>query len=473
MLITDLPFDCLILIFELLRGNDIINLRKTCSTFAEVVKYVRCPRSIVNYTKRRDLLHYGFTNCILSKYIRTNRLTHCNSITCLSNVKDISYYNGVKNLIVEGEASNEGKVEIENIEVRIEKFNDLYKNFKSLKSLTISYDSNIKNIRYLPNLVKLSINNFSSSKVNIISDLPKLEELDVLFTTVRKIHNLPELRVLRCNSLAKVNLDSMSKLEVLHYNVIDGHYSHIYNREFKYLKELHVAGESKPIIPYIPTLERLNLNFTILKDLSAFTHIKELSIVGTNVSDISMLTNLEILDISDTYVIYLPKNNRIHTLIAENHQYHSLDDIDYVKYLNIRYSNISTLPDNNIITTLIASHTYLSSISNLKYLTDVDISNTDITEIPVDNCIKSINISNTPISSLENLEKAEIIIAKNTKITTLPDLKNIIKLNISHTEVKVIPYYPTIKYLTIEYTDVECVNHLTSLVELNNIPITK
>ena len=45
-----LPTEILVHIFEYLDGKDIINLRKTCRLFADVVKLVKCPKATVNYT---------------------------------------------------------------------------------------------------------------------------------------------------------------------------------------------------------------------------------------------------------------------------------------------------------------------------------------------------------------------------------------------------------------------------------------
>lgn len=377
-----LPLECLVHIFEYLNGSDIINLRKTCTTFAHAVKYIKCPGSVVNYTSETDIIPYGFVNCKLVNYIKTDMLSKCNSVECLSTVEDICTYNGVNKFITNKHVNNSGMVNIPYIKAYSITLTDFTNNFRRLELLNITGTLCTETISNLPNLKYLCIN---SGTIGSIRDLPNLKYLDIKDVKVDTITNLPDLKILKCSNVISEEFENLEALRCKSLQI-----------SLPKLRKLHVSSGT---IPHIPSLVELKARSFSRDNTYMFTHIRELDITNSNVTNVSMLTNLvvlkaantpiihienltklEVLDISNTNVCMLPRRNRIHTLKADRYRYRTLENIQHVKRLSIFMSNIRKLPDDNIIEELFASYSKLEDISNLRYLVYAKINGTRIRE---------------------------------------------------------------------------------------------
>lgn len=425
-----LPTEILVYIFEYLDGDDIINLRETCRLFADVVKLVRCPKFTINYECEEDIV-YGFTNCVLHNPMPTDKILHCNTVTCDFAVDDICKFNGVNTLIVYSKASNSGVVDIKNVEVWGPNFVNFNENFKNVETLKIRKYSTIRSIESLPNLKSLSIgySNYNIFGGVIISNLPSLEELMLLGCEVMHISNLDNLKRLTYNYHLALNcIDNMTKLEKLEIACP------IYQKEHDlsnhiHLRHLQLARGNVTCPNVLHTLDledNLNVN-----DLSKFTELRHLIIRNTYVKDISTLTNLEVLDATSSQIKRLPENNKIHTLmLCFNNRIRRLRNIDNVETIRITNSTVSKLSRRNKIKYISAYLTPLKNAFPFRLATSIDIRFTNVTKLPLNMPnVTYLDISNTGISKIHNCPKLLILKAKNTKLSDVSHLTTLVELH--------------------------------------------
>lgn len=432
-----LPIEILVHIFEYLDGQDIINLRKTCTLFADVVKLVRCPKAVVNYTSDEDIV-YGFVNCVLLNPV--TKILKWSNVTCLFDVDDICKFNGVNSISITGRAYNSGTINIPNIKVK-------YGNFT---------------VKELGDVKTLSV--YLCKKIVSIEDIDSLEELDLRLAEVNSVRNLPNVKKIDC-LCDDIDFDTLPNIESI--------YTYRIPHKFKFskLKYLSLNAKNKdiPYIASIETLEELDISYSNVRRVNELVNIKRLNIKHTKVTNIDGLINLEELDISNTDVSHLPENNKIKRLVAKCFKGDAtLCNIPHLTYLDISESkHVNFITDDNIIKTLIATNSRIYNIDNLNLLEYVDISYTPVILIYPHNNIKYMNISGSLVIDVPTLRNLEYLIANDTPISTLPDKCNIKELSINCSKVVDIPHYIELKNLSIRGTDVTNVNHLTNLTQLD------
>ena len=463
--ITDLPFDCLYIIFSYLTGNDIISLRKVCSIFAEVALSVRNRKTTIYYPKPTNVV-YGIYNIVIRKAMNISNLNRNHKIRCLHET-NVSLYNGAGTVCVDnGDAYNSRVVDIDKLYIYNCLLRNIKKNLVNVKKLNIHNNYSIRAIEDLPNMTSLSIY-WTKRNIKYIQNMSSLTKLDIGYN-IDSVRNLPSLKKLVCDESIGIDFSTLPKLEYLDINNPSSD-TLPYNL-FTCLKVLKLSRHLNIDINHIAsitTLEELDISYTNVTDVSRLTNIKILNISGTKVKDISMLTELEELDISSTSVRRLPVNNKIRELKANYYKYTHLDDIENVIKLDIFSSCVLSISNNNKIKHIQAYGCRYLDISNLHHAIFMNISRTNISCLPSPNVIKEIIMYDTKIKSLVGLEKAKVIDASLNNITELPNFTNIKNLNIDGcNKITSIPYYPTLKYLSIRCTRIKHVNHLTSLTHL-------
>lgn len=454
-----LPFDCLIYIFDYLSMQDIISLRKTFTTFAEVVKYVRCNKQTVVYDKYEDVMYngemiYGFSNCILTNMIDGIIFDSYHNVTCEFNIPDMTMFNGVGSLTVRGGSFLDKPLDVKSLHIDVLHITKSNVNIEKLETLVVHGVSHCEDMK----------------------DLHNLKHLELRCST-KEISNMSSLKTLvaNCNNLN--SLPSLTDLTVIGHKAMD--VSHITT-----LKRLDIS-DSRCVVPIIERLDYLNcdgrkdiesINIryidTLLAnkcksiDISYVKYIRVLDISNTSVTDISMLQDLEIVNISNTEVTSLPIPNKIVRLVAKDSKLTTLDYVNYLEYADISNTRVEVIPENKIVT-FIASGSSIHNIDTLIEAETVDINFTRVNSLPNFNNIISFTAAHTDIKNIDCLIRAKHVNICHTQVDNLPKFERIESLNIGSTQASTIHNSFTLKTLNIRNTPkVSNILHLTSLVNL-------
>lgn len=456
-----LPFDCLIYIFDYLSMQDIISLRKTCTTFAEVVKYIRCRDDVVVYNKYEDAMYngemiYGFMNCRLPNIIEGIKFTSYHNVKCDFNLHDISIFGDVRNLMTRGVSFSSKPTKIRHITLRKLNINDIGDNIITIQS------DNCKNstISGLSNLVRLELN--KCENLQVVRDMQSLKTLRLEKSDIKELHNLP--------SLTNLTLQTNNAIDISHITT---------------LKRLNIS-DSKCLLP---TIERLDLldcsnNFDVrdvkikyidkLKclncrhiNISYLSYVRSLDISATNITDISMFGYVETLKIVSTNIESIPVPNKIIKLIAHNSKLKSIGYAKYLEDVDISDTEVTSIPENNI-REFVAIGCPITNIDTLTKAEFINMNHSKLESLPANNSIINIQIRHTNVTNIDYLIRAEKVDIGYTKVNKLPNFTHITKLNIDGTKINSIPNLPKLKNLHIENTiSITDVTHLTNLVKLH------
>lgn len=285
-------------------------------------------------------------------------------------------------------------------------------------------------LRYLPYLQDLTIQNGPSGDLNVLSSLDDLQKLTVTNTSLSSedMQVISGLKKLEHLTLQDCSLSSVSGLEKLtslvYLNLSDNTIRNISSlSDLKQLKEVYLQHNvltDLSILSGLPVLEKLDVSYnslTSLLPLAELSNLTWLDASNNQISAISVVSTMENL----TY------------LYLANNQISSIDSI----------SNLSKLNEFNISNNAI---TDISVIARLKSIQVLVFSNNQVEELPdfeqdcslisIDgshNLIKSLK----PLSGLKNLNV--VMMDYNEKISSVDYLAScpkLVSVNVFGTKVK-------------------------------------
>ena len=245
-------------------------------------------------------------------------------------------------------------------------------------------------LKYLPYLEELTINNGPSGEMSTISSLAKLTKLSISNTTISTedlaiIGALPKLERL---TLSNCNLSTTAGLE----KATALRYLDLSNNTIR-----NISGLSQ-----LSNLQEVYLQNNALNDLSSLSNTKtitKLNVSGNSLTSIAPLSNISgmtWLDVSNnqlTSVEGIAGLTMLKELYLSKNQLTDISIIDSCTELQVLYV------DNNLLTEI-------SAIGNLVQLTMLDFSHNVITELPAfsSNCkLVAINGSHNLLEKLDAL----------------------------------------------------------------------
>lgn len=350
--ITDLPYECLVLIFNYLKAKDIINLRKTCTVFREVVKYVKCSSETVNVSKLKDIfwqdeLIYGFTKYKLNIFKLPRLIFNSETEITTFYHKDISIFNGIKSLTLHGAKDVSTLRDIEclnlvNCKARNVILHDSIRSLTFSESLKVSTIIGGENLTHLnigatsifdvssfKNLVYLNVS--KNKKITIICNLPRLKKLEACNSSVYAISNLESVEEIDCNNTHLEVLRGTPNLRVFSASFARiGDISHLSNLEVLNLFKCdNVTG-----LQFLNKLKSVNLayNYSIksfkglenveeitcegkMEDIDCLRKVKRMTLIYCNcdvVSDLPELEELVIRRCNISSIRSLPKLKKLY-----------------------------------------------------------------------------------------------------------------------------------------------------------------
>lgn len=425
----DLPYECLYLIFNKLNAKDIISLRKTCTTFREVVKYVKCPKDEVKAYKLEDIywkgeLIYGFT-----KY----------------NLKSFYFPNGLFG---------------RDVNITTEEQEDLNK-FNGINSLTLS--SIINNVYTLRDIKELMLNNYNGKEI-ILHENNKLEKLTVKSNTLKTITNGELLTHLTVNKISDVSLfknltflkiegnmdiEEVSNLpNLVNLYARSSFLKRIYNLDN--IKFIECPFSSVNYINNVPKLKRLIACRTFISDVSNLTNLTYLNLsecYNRNITGIHELSKLKYLDVRCTYFVNTFKGlGHIETILCSGNV-RDIDQLTETKnlYLNdYNYNNISGLTKLERLDIRNGNVTNISNCPNVKYIKVYYFKGEVICNLPN---LETLYIFSRTLEKVHSLPKLKDLTLFYFKGRILQDIPNLETLNLSFTSLEIIKSFPKLKTL--------------------------
>jgi len=356
--------------------------------------------------------------------------------------------------------------------------NKILKNFSSYKSIDISGDLELTNLKPLSELNDLATVNLSGSLITNLNPLRNLNKLEVLNCSNTKINSLESVRFssnLRELNCSETNLNDITVFANL--------------KNLNRLEMGNTLVSDLSVLSELTALSQLDLSGLKINDFSALEELPkltDLNISGTSVTDLSSIgkiTNLQSLNISDTYVTRLnPLSNlkNLSTLQANNSRISVLEPlsgmdalkfiycdntgIDEVKAARFMELNPETLVIFNtkkleawwndlpaVYKNLVKERMTISDpittveLHEIINITSVDFSSVEgiesIAPLSMLHRLEKINLDNTsvsdlsPISGLNNLSEISIRNTKVSSIQPLGKLHNLKVLNCENTAV--------------------------------------
>lgn len=285
----------------------------------------------------------------------------------------------------------------------------------------------IADLKYLPNLKKLTIHNRSLDSLALLGDMDKLQELDLTGCTFapEELSTLVALPALSRLTLAQCNLSTIAGLE---------------NAEnLTYLDLSSNTVRNLEAVATMTSLKELNLrhnavtNMDIsLDQLSGLSQLEKLDISYNTVSDLRALSScvkLTWLDASNNMIAMLDGLDNLSLLTHLAVDHNLLTDVSIVSAC----SELTSLSFSNNEVTGIAA------LSGLLKLETLDFSNNYISALPVweDGCaLRTITGSGnllTTIDSLKELDQISYIYMDYNQITNvdaLADCYHLVQLNV-------------------------------------------
>lgn len=332
----------------------------------------------------------------------------------------------------------------------------------NIKNLNIIHLKNNKiedlgNISSMPNLTCLELADNLISNISKISVLTNLQELNLeknkldSASGVEKLEKLTNLNI-ASNKISDINfIKSLTNLEYI--QLTNNSIEDVSVFENLKITENGLDLSGNPIKTGIDklsnissiTLDRCNLDNSIIDVLSNFKKLKSISLRYNNITDVSGLQKLK-LDNSKLYNLDLSGNKNIEL---------NTIPLDLVETLVLEDCNIE---DVSIFKNFKGYHLDISSnpIEDLSPLKDIEIS--------------SINLSYTNITDVSSLNKiSDIDLSENENLTGLDKLSSVMNLRLDNcniSEVSAISNLTTLKNLYIRENNISNIDVLTNLTNL-------
>ena len=251
-----------------------------------------------------------------------------------------------------------------------------------------------EDLKLLPNLTKLTIQNKTVDTLSHLSTLTKLEELDLTGSTfpADDLTILPTLPALKKLTLASCRLSTIEALEgAKNINYLD--------LSGNTIRNLTVLGT-------MPLLANLNLSHNAVNDLSALSNLENLSILNVSFNALTTLTPLA-------------NCVRMTEIRADNNQLINLVGLENMSLLSIlsanhnHISDLSVLPRNTELTDLrVASNDVydLEPLVSLKKLQILDFSGNQVEYLPGwpdDAALQTIDGSYNMLPSIDSLKNQQ------------------------------------------------------------------
>lgn len=261
----------------------------------------------------------------------------------------------------------------------------------TLTSFTMPEDAkSFADLKYLPYLEELTIQNGHASDLSTISSLAKLTKLSIINTTVSAddlvvIGALPKLERL---TLSNCNLSTTAGLE----KATNLRYLDLSNNTIR-----NISG-----LAALSGLQEVYLQNNALNDLSSLSAIKtitKLNVSGNSLSSIAPICNISgmtWLDASNNQLTSIEQTgdlSMLKELYLSKNQITDVSALDSCTNLQILYL------DSNLLTDI-------SAVGGLNALTMLDFSNNQVTELPTfdDSCnLVEINGSHNLLENLDAL----------------------------------------------------------------------
>lgn len=454
-MITDLPYELIVLIITFLSGNDVITLSKTCSILRELVSITRLNgKSLYVRNKSQfmfnDRLIYGFDKYIFSKNIidipdytfNKNNIIHvvseeidyadgfngCGSLTVrhvprledfLSSVKDISkvcikdYYSTIDSMKL---PSCIEKLKIRGNYEMVEFYSKTLISF-SVTNLGLCSVTNYE----LPSLTKLKS---TSGFIRRVRYLDNLEKLIVTSNGCElSVKKLPKLKYLDISNTNNVEFKNTCQLETLIADFTD---SHIDVSDMFKLTHLSCYSSSNITGYYmLNSLTYLNVSNCNISTLEGLGHIRKIIASYNNITHVPYLSNTEKLNVSNNDITtFESQDNLIGLNVSYNPNLETLPTLPSLRKLDVSDTKIYYLKNLPELVSLVAhkSHVNVSDLTTLKSL--------DVSKGRVDNLrrlrnLKKLNVSNTGIRFIKGLDKVEKLYAIQCRFLSYVDLKSL------------------------------------------------
>ena len=281
-----------------------------------------------------------------------------------------------------------------------------------IKDLSLAHGS-ITNITVLSDLSCLQTSNLSDNPISDLTPLQylPLEDLDLSFTQVKDIKPLRNLSNLRKLSLEATELEDIeSLLELPQLEALNLSHTNIKQidilRYLPCLKEIrlsHSKIQDFSVLKHLDELEKIhltNISLSNLPKLNSPKKINTLNLSGSQITDCRSLIdciNLKILDLSNTKINDISTLERMQQLEVLSLEATLVRDISVLQYLpKLKVLNLSQTPVNELPSQL------------PKTLLELDISKTDIRDI----------------SALKGLSQLETLSLSHTDISDISMLRN-------------------------------------------------
>lgn len=264
-----------------------------------------------------------------------------------------------------------------------------------IKEFTVPQDAqSIEDLKHLPYLEKLTIQNQKLSSLSHLSSLSKLTEIDLSnsrfpssdLEILAKLPALTKLNLSNTGLSTIANLSGAPQLTVLNLS----------NNTIRNLEALTT----------IPTLTDVNLQHNAVTDLGALSSLSELSVLDISFNSVTSLSPLA----SCVKLTYLnASNNSLTTLSA-------LDQLPILHYLNLNYNQISDIGILKTCMELTEVHLSNNQLMNIISLNEhdkievLDFSYNQVYEIPLwsnGGALRSINGAHNHVENIDTLWRME------------------------------------------------------------------
>ena len=293
-----------------------------------------------------------------------------------------------------------------------------------IKDFTVPANAqSLDDLKYLPYVEKLTIQNQNLSDLSALSSLSRLQEVDLSnsrfpsedLDILAKLPALNKLVMSGCGLSTVANLSGAPSLTNL-------------DLSNNTIRNLNALGT-------IPTLTELNLQHNAVTELNALSSLTELSILNISYNSVSNLSPLA----SCVKITSLnASNNALSTLAA-------LDQMPILHYLNLNYNKISDISILKTCMELTEVHLSNNQLMNIVSLNEhekievLDFSYNEVYEIPLwsnGGALRNINGSHNHIENIDTLWRMNSLsyvymdYNKITSIGMLAKCPNLVMVNV-------------------------------------------
>lgn len=395
-------------------------------------------------------------------YKNLNKFTHLDTLRVYNTLEEIDY-NEFKNVAIKC--------------LKVSGYSDLsilknFKNAKSLTSLVISDNIDLKNIADIENvnfITHLTISNNNLSSLKGIESLTKLTHLIISdnknltsLQEIGKIKTLTSLRISDYDNLKTLKgLENLQSLTSLYISDNEDLINLTGIENLKNINQLTVLRNDNLItlkaiekIQAIADLKIIN-NYKLenLSGIEKLNPITSLVVSGnktlTSLDEIGSLTTLENLEISNnvklTNLSGLKNFTRLKSLkLLDNENLTSINGIENLKLItslaisnNPKLQNLNGIESINILESLLISGDFdinqLTKNTNLKSIASLTISNTKIQDLEAISSLQSLTSltisNNNNLLSLKGIEKLarldNLEISNNPQLSSIEEIENL------------------------------------------------